>query len=578
MSDISGKKSRNNAAQNKPAVAHKAGTMVLRAAAQPVQVRHLDVPPRIERPTGVHPRRLLPFVAEGQERPFHSLDTRAIIHHVEAAGQQLQVVLNTPLPQPGLNQVAGNVGEPSVSVNGDVVFFTGNWYASISTDGGNTFKFIDPNAMAQPDDPPGVTFCCDQVVNYIPSIDTFVWLMQYGPRTGNNIQRLALAKTADAKAGRWRIFDVTTQALEVPGAFMDFPDLAVGANFLYMTTNIFPPDVNTAGSAVVRIPFSSIDLGNPTAEKFVSMELFSFRVAQNCRDTAYFAAHRDTSTLAVFSWPETQPLPTTQDVEVARWIGTNGYFSRTPDDRRWLDRADPRITGATLAGDELWFAWSVDANSNHRALPFVQMARINSTNMNRLEDVNLFDTESAICYAGLATNANNEVGVSYAIGGVDLYVDQTITSIHAPHRVFTKGMMHMNGDQALDWIRQRKQFARGDFARMQHQQQFLKALLEKASSTGTLTNPTELNNFLKAVTAAVTVDKSFSLTDFALQFKNIRSNDLTFITSPNKGSANVSGQSVVLSDKEKALALYKAVSSDTMSAWMKTNLKPASGS
>jgi LCP family protein required for cell wall assembly len=165
-----------------------------------------------------------------------------------------------------------------------------------------------------------------------------------------------------------------------------------------------------------------------------------------------------------------------------------------------------------------------------------------------------------------------------AIGGVDLYVDQTITSIHAPHRVFTKGMMHMNGDQALDWIRQRKQFARGDFARMQHQQQFLKALLEKASSSGTLTNPSELNKFLKAVTAAVTVDQSFSLTDFALQFKNIRSNNLTFVTSPNKGSENISGQSVVVSDREKALALYKAVAGDTMSDWIKANPKSVTGS
>jgi LCP family protein required for cell wall assembly len=165
-----------------------------------------------------------------------------------------------------------------------------------------------------------------------------------------------------------------------------------------------------------------------------------------------------------------------------------------------------------------------------------------------------------------------------AIGGVDLYVDQTITSIHAPHRVFTKGMMHMNGDQALDWVRQRKQFARGDFARMQHQQQFLKAILEKASSTGTLTNPSELNKFLKAVTAAVTVDQSFSLTDFALQFKNIRSSNLTFITSPNKGSENIAGQSVVVSDREKALALFNAVKSDKMSDWMTANLKASSGS
>jgi len=397
-------------------VSSKASAMTLRAA-KPVQVEHLDVPPKINRPKRIHPRRLLPFVREGQERASHSLNARANIRQADDPGRDIKVVVNTELTQPALNHVSGNVGEPSVSVNGDVVFYTGNWYASISTDGGKNFKFIDPNAMAQPTDPDGVTFCCDQVVNYMPSIDTFVWLMQYGPSTGDNIQRLAFAKTDDMKAGRWRIFDITTDALGVPGFFMDFPDLATSAKFLYMTTNCFGPDQQTVGSAVVRIPFASIDGGAPTAEKFVSMDLFAFRVAQNCRDVAYFAAHRDTSTLAVFSWPENQAQPTSQDVLTARWIGTNGYISRTPDGRRWLDRADPRLTGATLAGDELWFAWAVDADSNHRPKPFVQMARINSKDMTLIEDVNLFDTDSAICYAGLATNASNEVGVSYMIGG-----------------------------------------------------------------------------------------------------------------------------------------------------------------
>lgn len=390
---------------------------LVRAVTLPVRVEHLGAPPRITRPKSIHPRRLLPFVAEGQERPFHSLSTRAIIHSPKDAAQDIQILLNTALVQPALNHTASNVGEPSLSVNEDVVFYTGNWYAAVSIDGGKSFKFIDPNSMAQPNDPQGVTFCCDQVVNYMPSIDTFMWLMQYGPSTGDNIQRLAFARTDDVKAGRWQIFDITTAMLEVPGFFMDFPDLAVGASFIYMTTNCFGSDGKTVGSAVVRIPFNSIVDGNPTIEKYVAMDLFAFRVAQNCGQTAYFAAHRDTSTLAVFSWPEDQPAPTSQDVAVARWIGTNGYISRTPDGRRWLDRADPRITGATLAGNELWFAWGVDADSNHRPKPFVQMVRMNNADMSLIENVNLFDADSAICYAALATNADNEVGVSYMMGG-----------------------------------------------------------------------------------------------------------------------------------------------------------------
>ena len=161
--------------------------------------------------------------------------------------------------------------------------------------------------------------------------------------------------------------------------------------------------------------------------------------------------------------------------------------------------------------------------------------------------------------------------VTDALGGVDLKVEQSITSIHKPFRKFTKGTMHMDGATALDWIRQRKQFPQGDFARMRHQQEFLKALMDKAASTGTLTNPAKLNDFLKAATAAVTVDDSFSMTDMAVQFRNLRSNNLTFITSPNLGSDTIGGQSVVVSDREKALALYQAVAADKMSEWMSAN-------
>ncbi|GAA4594954.1 LCP family protein required for cell wall assembly [Actinoplanes octamycinicus] len=161
--------------------------------------------------------------------------------------------------------------------------------------------------------------------------------------------------------------------------------------------------------------------------------------------------------------------------------------------------------------------------------------------------------------------------VTNALGGVDLKVDKTITSIHKPFRVFKKGMMHMNGAQALDWVRQRYQFPRGDFDRQRHQQEFLKAIMDKAASSGTLTSPGKLDDFLTAVAAAVTVDQDFSLKDIALQFRNLRSDNLTFLTSPNKGSETINGQSVVVSDREKALALFEAVKSDKMTDYLAAN-------
>jgi LCP family protein required for cell wall assembly len=165
--------------------------------------------------------------------------------------------------------------------------------------------------------------------------------------------------------------------------------------------------------------------------------------------------------------------------------------------------------------------------------------------------------------------------VTDALGGVDLNVERTTKSIHKPYRTFQKGVNHMDGAEALDWIRQRKQFPDGDFARMRHQQEFLKALMDKAASTGTLTNPKKLNSFLKATTDAVTVDEGFSLVDMALQFRSLRGESLQFFTSPHKGSDTINGESVVVSDKEKALAMYQAMAADKMEEWAAANASPA---
>ncbi|HTJ37425.1 MAG TPA: LCP family protein [Dactylosporangium sp.] len=158
-----------------------------------------------------------------------------------------------------------------------------------------------------------------------------------------------------------------------------------------------------------------------------------------------------------------------------------------------------------------------------------------------------------------------------ALGGIDMNIEKDITSIHPPKRQFKKGMNHLNGDEALDYARQRYQFPDGDFARMRHQQEMMKAILDKAVSSGTVTNPAKLNSFLKAVTKAMTVDKDFSLADMALQFRSLRSDDLTFMVSPNDGSKKINGEDVVVPDKEKATALYDAVRNDKMNDWMATN-------
>jgi hypothetical protein len=324
---------------------------------------------------------------------------------------------NVQLADVATADTASHVCEPSTAKNGDVIFYTGNWFAALSINGGTTFSYINPYSTFP--NPPGMSFCCDQVVHYIKSIDTFVWLLQYGKdASGKNIQRIAYATTAKVKTGTWKFYDITPASLGLAaGTWLDFPDLSTSTGNLYMTSNNFNAAGAWKASVVVRIKLTSFTGAALSASSFKSTTFSSFKVAQNCAGTAYFVAHKSSSALRVFSWKETLAAPTFNDVNVASWA-TTGFSSTTPDGRNWLARADGRHSGATLTGNELWFAWgSAKGGANARPQAFVQIARINATTKALIENINIWNPDFAYFYAALATNSNDEVGVSVAMGG-----------------------------------------------------------------------------------------------------------------------------------------------------------------
>jgi LCP family protein required for cell wall assembly len=151
-----------------------------------------------------------------------------------------------------------------------------------------------------------------------------------------------------------------------------------------------------------------------------------------------------------------------------------------------------------------------------------------------------------------------------ALGGIEIDSEKSFTSIHPPFRTFAQGPQKMDGEAALDYARQRKQFADGDFARIRHQQQVIKAILDKVSSGGILTNPGKLNSFLQATSNSVAVDKNLSLLDMATQMRGLRSGNLFFLTSPTKGTGRVGTESVVFADTDRAKSFYDSVRRDAV--------------
>ena len=73
------------------------------------------------------------------------------------------------------------------------------------------------------------------------------------------------------------------------------------------------------------------------------------------------------------------------------------------------------------------------------------------------------------------------------VGGVDVYNDQTFTSLHGGHS-FTPGLVHLDADKALGFVRERYGLASGDHDRGKNQEKVITAIIKKLTSKEGLAN------------------------------------------------------------------------------------------
>ncbi|WP_143591470.1 LCP family protein [Thermoactinospora rubra] len=162
------------------------------------------------------------------------------------------------------------------------------------------------------------------------------------------------------------------------------------------------------------------------------------------------------------------------------------------------------------------------------------------------------------------------VDITKAIGGVELHLMQTV---HDPISKITwkQGKVVLEGESALNFVRQRYNLAGGDFDRIKRQQAFLRALGEKVVSKGTLTDPLALNELLEAVTKSISVDSGVTLgtlRDLALELRHVRAKDLISTVVPMKGVGTVKGASVVKLDAAESAKLYEALRTNKIGEYL----------
>jgi LCP family protein required for cell wall assembly len=157
-----------------------------------------------------------------------------------------------------------------------------------------------------------------------------------------------------------------------------------------------------------------------------------------------------------------------------------------------------------------------------------------------------------------------------AVDGIDVQVAQATSDRGV---AFREGFNHLDGADALVYVRQRYGLPNGDLDRAKREQNALKSLLAKAASSGTLADPIKLYRFLDATSRSVSVDDTLTNEGFrslALESRGLRPSAVTFLTSPVRGVGREGVQSVVYLADDQA-AMWSAFRSGTVADFARQN-------
>ena len=187
--------------------------------------------------------------------------------------------------------------------------------------------------------------------------------------------------------------------------------------------------------------------------------------------------------------------------------------------------------------------------------------RLLSATLSRLTGVR-FDGAALVDFTGFRQ-------VIDLLGGVRMCVDTQVRSIHTK-TLFTPGCQQMDGARALDYARQRYDLPNGDYDRQRHQQQLLRAMLDRAGQTDLRGDPVKLDRVLRAVGGSLTVDTNgLPLDDLVFALRSLPSDALHGVQVPSYPQTIDQVSYVVLDNGGGGL--FDAVRGKRVADWVQAN-------
>jgi len=335
------------------------------------------------------------------------------------------------------------VNEPSLGNMGDTIFYSANWFAARSTNGGSSFTFVSPYTTF-----PSVNggFCCDQVVNFARNQNMMLWGLQYIKDSSSGTFRIARAiGPGDVANNLWTYYDFTPQFFGwATGNWLDFPNLTISGNYLYATSNVFTTSADAfAGAIIWRISLAQLAAGgNIPVDYFAqtrsNADVGGLRCTDGATTTMYWAGFRSTSQLRIFRWDDGGTTIFWDDVNLNAFtfLQRNGV-AVSPDGTNWAARADTRISGGFVAGVVIGFLWPAKQDATF-PYPYTIVGRFNQSNRTLISQQQIWNNTFAWLYGTANVNSAGNIGGVLNYGGgtlfpnTALYLVDDVTPSFAP--------------------------------------------------------------------------------------------------------------------------------------------------
>ncbi|MBB1515357.1 LCP family protein [Tessaracoccus sp. MC1679] len=165
-----------------------------------------------------------------------------------------------------------------------------------------------------------------------------------------------------------------------------------------------------------------------------------------------------------------------------------------------------------------------------------------------------------------------------SVGGINVY--NPWATEQNPGTRFEEGEIHLDGERALIYVRERYPLPNGDLDRAYRQRTVVKAIIREIMTPATLANPVTFSNVVGQMADTMTVDDGMTnqfVTDLALSMRLTGTGSIGMLQAPVSGTGMVGSQSVVVVDDDGLAELSRALAEDTMDEYHAANLDGSLG-